>query len=548
MAGDKMIKYILVLMLLLLGGCAKTDADVSLPLLEINANTTYTFNQDDFYTDYNDAVLLKNTNQTIEINRAGTYLFSGNYQYGVVVNAPQTDTVRLVLENAHWENCSTPAIDVLSAKKVQISLPKGMTTKISSASSGDCHLINAKAPLIFNGEGTLQMTASDKTAIQADDDLIFISGNYNINSVNQAINSNRLIAIYNAGFNINSQSGDAIHLSDSSGQGIIYIQDGSFHLTSQADGIASDGALIIQNGSFDITTSANDDNISQKGLKAGNILQVNDGTYTLKTSDDAIHCKDNCTLQGGTYAIKTSGKGVHADACLTINDITLDIHQCDEGLEAKVITINQGNLKIKANDDGINASDVNSTADRGAESGCEIIFNGGKTIINASGDGLDSNDRITINGGEIYVYSDGRGDGALDYESEMVIYGGTLIACGYSQMAALPSGSSSQASVVFRLDEAVHQKATFTNNNDKIIIAWCPDGAYDHVIISSPKIESGNVYILTIGDQRYDITTAGTINYFGTIPIENRMPLQDFKGQTTEMHFSKKDKPWDLKQ
>ena len=67
---------------------------------------------------------------------------------------------------------------------------------------------------------------------------------------------------------------------------------------------------------------------------------------------------------------------------------------------------------------------------------CYVVFavieiNGGNIYINADGDGLDSNGRLIINGGEIYVDGpENNGNGALDCGINATINGGILVAAG----------------------------------------------------------------------------------------------------------------------
>ena len=64
-----------------------------------------------------------------------------------------------------------------------------------------------------------------------------------------------------------------------------------------------------------------------------------------------------------------------------------------------------------------------------------IKITGGKVTVDASGDGLDSNSNLIIEGGEIYVNGPTNdGNGALDYDGTATISGGTFVAVGSSGM------------------------------------------------------------------------------------------------------------------
>ena len=74
-----------------------------------------------------------------------------------------------------------------------------------------------------------------------------------------------------------------------------------------------------------------------------------------------------------------------------------------------------------------------------------LTIAGGYTVVNAAGDGLDSNGNIVMTGGVIYVFGPSdNGNGAIDYGDgnySMTISGGTLLAVGSSGMAQAPSNN-----------------------------------------------------------------------------------------------------------
>jgi len=133
-------------------------------------------------------------------------------------------------------------------------------------------------------------------------------------------------------------------------------------------------------------------------------------------------------------------------------------------LESAVITINTGDIQINASDDGINlasgadGSGMNTDMPGGgggkhggpgqdmfAESGSYYLYiNGGTILVDADGDGIDSNGSIEMTGGTMVVNGPtNSANGALDYMGTRNISGGYFIAAGSSGMAQAPSNSSS---------------------------------------------------------------------------------------------------------
>ena len=84
---------------------------------------------------------------------------------------------------------------------------------------------------------------------------------------------------------------------------------------------------------------------------------------------------------------------------------------------------------------------------------------------NASGDGIDSNGSISISGGTLLVSGpESSGNGALDYQTEAVISGGTAILCGSAGMAQGFSSSSAQASFMYTLDSSADAGSSVNYN------------------------------------------------------------------------------------
>ena len=82
-----------------------------------------------------------------------------------------------------------------------------------------------------------------------------------------------------------------------------------------------------------------------------------------------------------------------------------------------------------------------------------LTINGGYIYVDTAGDGLDSNGSIYINGGTTIVNGPTNdGNGALDYDSECVIKGGTLISAGSSGMLQSASTNSDNYTMTIVFD------------------------------------------------------------------------------------------------
>lgn len=125
-------------------------------------------------------------------------------------------------------------------------------------------------------------------------------------------------------------------------------------------------------------------------------------------------------------------------------------------MEAEKIIINDGDIKVYSSDDGINTS---SKSDNLAT----INIKRGNVYVNSSGDGLDANSSIYISG--VIVTFDGPttdGDGALDYDNELVITKG------------ISNTSTSQYGVLINFDKTYQNGSvtTITNSNNEEIMSY----------------------------------------------------------------------------
>ena len=176
--------------------------------------------------------------------------------------------------------------------------------------------------------------------------------------------------------------------------------------------------------------------------------------------------------------------------------------------------MNGGRVDLTSSDDGFNASAGNSAdgavagnprggyGGYGGSTNCSLTINGGFVKVNASGDGLDSNGILAVNGGEIYVSGPtNSGNGAIDYENSGVITGGVLIAAGASGMAQNFGSSSTQGSILLTSQTAVSggTEITLKDSKGNVIASFTPEKNFNSVVVSAPEIKQGGTYTLTAG-------------------------------------------------
>nr|WP_278336509.1 carbohydrate-binding domain-containing protein [Clostridium disporicum] len=200
--------------------------------------------------------------------------------------------------------------------------------------------------------------------------------------------------------------------------------------------------------------------------------------------------------------------GIHSDTLLDINGGNIDISKSYEGIESSTININDGNIRLVASDDGLNAAggnDGSSTNGRPGQNGFSsstgvINITGGYLYVDAAGDGVDSNGSIEMSGGTVIVNGpENSGNGALDYDTTFNITGGTFIAAGSSGMAQSPSSSSTQASINIFTNGIANTLVNVTDEPGNEIITFAPSKTFSSIIISTPELQTGNTYTVSTG-------------------------------------------------
>ena len=426
----------------------------------------------------------------------------------------------------------------------------------------------SRSDLAINGTGSLTIHAPGGHGISCKDDLVITGGTVNITAAGHGLDANDSVRI-GGGTVTADAGKDGIHAenTEDATKGFVYISGGTLDLEAEGDGISAGawlqyggGALtVLAGGGYENGSNASSDGYGQmggmhgpggrpphrqeeeetaedsqsmKGLKAAGEILIGGGTLKLDTADDAIHSHTNVTIGGGNFTIASGDDGVHGEDTLTITACEMTISEAYEGLEAQKIHIRGGTVWMHCSDDGLNAAggaDASGTeggrdgmfgggqrpggmgggmGGMGADPDALIAISGGKLTIYSGGDAVDSNGNMTMTGGYVYATNYRTGDvSVLDSQNRPVITGGTYIGLGMSTMMAESFSEESGQGVIACTcgDQPAGSVLTIKDSKGNTLLELESEYNTAIMIISSPQIEKGQSYTVSIG------TVSGTV-------------------------------------
>lgn len=500
-----------------------------------NVTAYITLNGDEIETD---GIGVVKTGNIVTIMNSGVYSLSGTLMDGqVIVNSEDEGTVVIILNGVDINSSDSAPIYILNAKKTIVNLANGTENYLSD---GETHIfadaedeepnsvLFSEDDLVINGLGSLEINANFKHGINSKDDLIIAGGNITVNAVSDGIRGRDSIVVVDANIDITAgNDGFQSNNDKDEEKGFILIEGGIINIVSGNDGIQAETNVTVDSGEITILAGGGTQNIvvaqnvdeqtkdsalavegteSTKGIKANSLIQINGGKINIDSHDDSLHSDNVIVINSGILTLSTDDDGIHADNDIIINDGYINIENCNEAIESKVITVNDGEIRMNASDDGFNASDGTGTIGMpGSEIGnpdCALYINGGYIVIFSNADSVDSNGDIYMTGGIIIAEGpQSYTNGTLDSDGEFLIEGGLLIAVGSSGMAEAPESGSSQNSVLYLYD-TVQPAGTMiyiVSEDGEQLLAYKPVKEYQSIAFSSPELKTGTTYTVYSG-------------------------------------------------
>ena len=472
--------------------------------------------------------------EDLEINEEGIYHLKGTLiDGGITINTK--GYVKLIFDNVSIKNSKGPALMILDSKTVVLELVENTSNYLEDGKSyidldeevKGC--IYSKSDFVIEGLGTLEIKANYKDGMVSKDDLKINNGTIIIESNDDGIRGKDSIYILNGNFNIKSK-GDSFKTTNDAldEKGFIYIKNGNFAIDSRQDGFNAIKKLIIEQGQFLITTGGG-------SLTKNEKEEQFEGMFWNPSMDNKNNSSSKSTkgLKAGTDLIIESGQFK-----IQIKNGNIDIQKSYEGIESGQITIDGGVITVFSTDDGINVAggkDGSSLNRPGANtfkqnSNSRLIVNNGTIYVHASGDGIDVNGSAYVNGGNIVVEGPtDNGNGALDYDGEFVVTGGSLLALGSSGMAQGISSNSKQYGFISYLSKTYPKgtKIAIYQSDEQLITEFSSTKEFSNLVYSSEALRKEDSYVLKINDEKIEtFTIQSVITQLG----EKRKDKESMKG------------------
>ena len=357
---------------------------------------------------------------TVTITGAGTYVVTGALDDGQVVVAADDAEVRLVLAGTSITNADGPAIDIQDVGSAVLVLAEGTTNTLADGSTyadtgedAATAALYSSDTLAITGTGSLDVTGSYKDGISSKNGLVIAGGpTITVNAADDGVRGKDYLLVSSGRLTVTA-GGDGLKSSedDDETKGFVALGAATVTVASGDDGISATTDVTVDGTTLSITAGGGQASatVSEEGPGAGG-------------PDQDRAAEDDTT---------SSPKGINTGVAYAQDSGSVTIDAADEGLQGAFVNVNGGSLDIASGDDGVNASNGDSTiegyenADSESDDGSAITISGGRVQIDySSSDGIDSNGSAHVTGGEVVVGgAAGSMDGSVDANGETTLVG-----------------------------------------------------------------------------------------------------------------------------
>ena len=469
-------------------------------------------------------------NGTITITSGGTYRLTGEYSGQVKIEAAKTDTVRLVLDNAKITNSTGAAINVVSAAEAIIYTAAGTTNTVADeanyTATGDDDpdaAIYSTANLTLTGEGSLSVEGAYEEGIHTTGGLVIASGTLEVNAANTGIKGKDYVDITGGIVNVTAaQDGIKSTSTDDESMGFTRLSAGSVTVSAGDDGLKAPRTLEISGGTLNIEKS-------NEGIEA-QYINILDGDVTVNSTDDGINAslKDSSS---DTSSDTTSGTAAAGQQ--TQQNQNGQAQQASVGGGAapggSQDSTGQNQNMPQSPAGGTGQPPADGTMPGGGGGTFEVVdaainISGGTVVVNAEGDGIDSNGTATFSGGTVTVNGPAAGgNNALDSNGDLLLNGGTVTTGSTADMFEAPSSASTSGYLKITDSSALTQGSTVqvTDSSGAVVANYkITTSGVQLVLVSNKNIVKGQSYTVSV--------TSGSVDAASTTAASGASELGSF--------------------
>ena len=428
----------------------------------------------------------------------GSFTVLGDKKYAVKLNGVSIT------------NPDSAALNLLSGKRAFVILADGTTNTLADGTGGSQKgALYCKGKLLFNGSGSLSVTAGTNNGIHSADYIVFGKGNniYVRSTANHGIKANDGIYINGGILNVEVTAAAAkginceSHVLVNGGRTTVLTTGGGYYDTadSEAKGAAAikaDSTLTVSGGELWLkSTGSGGKGINVDGdatFSGGSVYVVTTGSQYRSNNDTAspkgIRADGNITAAGGRVWVRTSGTS-------------------GEGIETKKeLRITDGEVASYAYDDAVNSKST-------------MTISGGYVFAQGrNNDGLDANGNCYIKGGTVYAICSGSPEVAIDANSEggykLYLTGGTVVAIGGLESGASLSQSCYQASWSARtwyamtIGSSTFSFQTPTSGGSGLVVS----GSSQPALLSGVSVSGGTSYFGGLGMEGGNVSGGSSVS------------------------------------
>lgn len=347
---------------------------------------------------------------------------------------------QIILQNLNLTNPTGPAINIQSGKTVYMTIPANSTNTLCDGAAYNAPVIDSngeeedqkgtlfsEGQLIFNGEGTLNVTSLGGHGICSDDYIRVRSGNINVlNAAKDGFRTKEKFVVGRTASAAPTITVNATNNGIDCSEGTLTIEAGKLDIKSGSEGIkveyeepVPDPTVIpdayIKGGFIKIATTGEKSSAiktTRNYTQSGGIIQAT----VSGNGSKIINCDGAITFTGGKLtglsegtvtADETSAGGVKSEGTIEITGGTIAIECTGKGSKGmnctRGIVIEDGDITLLATDG--NYTEIADDKKSRAMTANSITVNGGKIVASAHDNALAATIQLTVNGGSINAYS-----------------------------------------------------------------------------------------------------------------------------------------------